>query len=494
MKLGLTVNILVLSLGFGAVAVAKPAAKSAEKTTTKPATVAKSARPVKAVKASEPAPVIPRGPTPENLIISDCNCSLPYMDPGKIAYEDDRVCTPDRRYFEKPFALMPNWIKEERKPFPEAQFGRECVALVQKTFLSSAQKVKSQLFTTCGNTVSWKKNGKLVTAISNEPRRGNKIACVTKDYVNSVYNAFVDVSDCLNIPQHDLLAKLYNESGLHLNTYGPNGDTGLGQLTEPAINSILQPYYREGGRITVRDYFLAQVGRSDKASCQRIINYPAAFQKVDTAKSNRCSLIQPPENPYRNMLYTGLFYRASLSHIADIKYIAGKDYLKLANGELQEVVPGKDFEPGGLIAEYEIKSMLKQLGLKNPDMHAVVRALVTLGYNAGPGKAPIYLKVYLKKRLAAKKYLKPGDVDFLLTDFIRTTSKLVGPIAKEDKKVKPAVLSARQSAYLKSIPEFFMLVQDSGAPGYLSRVAEKHKELQRLMGNDKCVSKDFIHF
>lgn len=438
---------------------------------------------------------LPGKPTPENLILSDCNCNLAFIDEGKIAYEDVNTCAPDRRYLEPSLKEMPDWIKEVRNPFPEAKFGRECVVLVQKTFLSSAQKVRSSLFATCPTPAPPKK-GRKAAPVSNQPRRKAKIACVTQDYANSVYNALVDVSDCLNMNQHDMVAKLYNESGLHMNTFGGGGDTGIGQLTGSAIEAALEPYWKEGGRITVRDYYLAEVGKSSKPSCQRIINFPAAFQKVNPSMSNRCSLIKAPENPYRNLLYTGLFYRVLLHQIAGIKYQSGKDYV-LKDDQLQEVLPDQDFEPGGLIQEFKIKANLQRLGIKNPDMHAVTRALLILGYNAGPKKGAIYLDVYLRKRIGNGKrpvMLKPEDVDFLKTDFIPRVSKLVGPIAKENSKAKPAVLAARKSAHLKSLPEFFMLIQDSGAPGYVSRVADKHKELIKLMGDERCVSKGFIHF
>ena len=46
------------------------------------------------------------------------------------------------------------------------------------------------------------------------PVRPKKTHCITPEYVQSVYNSYVDVLDCLDIPQKDLLPKLFNESGM----------------------------------------------------------------------------------------------------------------------------------------------------------------------------------------------------------------------------------------------------------------------------------------
>ena len=102
--------------------------------------------------------------------------------------------------------------------------------------------------------------------------------------------------------------------------------------------------------------------------------------------------------------------------------------------------------------------------------------------------------VYLKKRLQAKKWLTPADVDFLSTDFMKNWQKIVGGRAKKASKLPPALASARKIAYTKSLPEFLMIIQDSGSPGYLSKVALKHKELLQQMGDERCVSPNFIHF
>lgn len=419
--------------------------------------------------------------TPEHLVVGQCSgCKLPFTDPGLIAYDDEKTCAKDRLYLLPTFKKMPDWIKAVREDFPEAKIQRECTVLVMKSFFSSAQSARSQVFATCANSTG-------------APKRGAKIACITQDYANSVYNALVDVSDCLNMDQKDTVAKLFNESGLHINTYAMGGDTGIGQLTGDAIGAALEPYWKEGGRITVRDYYLAEVGKSTKASCQRIINYPAAFQKISTSTANRCSLINAPENPYRNLLYTALFYRTLVHNMAGIRYVAGKDYVETENG-LKEVVPGEDFEPGGLIARFKMKKHLQMLGIKNPDMHALTRALVILGYNAGPSKAATYFDVYLRKRLQSKRPLKQADVDFLLTGFLAQWKKVVGGTSKSDELASPALLAARKTSHLKPIPEYLYLMQDSGAPGYLSRVAERHKELVKLTGDNRCVSENYIRF
>ena len=439
-------------------------------------------KPVKLPAAPVPAkaPELSAAPVAKSLFIADCNCSLPGSEPRTITYEDEKICSPDRNYFSKNLKAMPEWMRGVRHPFPEAQVGRECVAFVMRTFLSSGQKTKSPYFAKCNGSTS-------------APLRGIKIPCMTEDYVNSVYNALVDVSDCLNIPQTDLIAKLSNESGLHMNTFGSQGDAGIGQLTGDAIGGVLEPYWKEGGNITVRDYFIKEMGNSSKESCQRIVSNPSIFAKVNLAVSTRCSLINPPENPYRNMLYTGLFYRTLIHNIAGVKYVNGNDFVENSDG----VVPrpeDKDFKPGGLLERFNIRKNLVALGIKAPDMRAVERAVTMLGYNAGPAKAAEYFNIYLKKRLQRKKWLAPADVDFLSTDYMKKWEKIVGGRAKTAKSLSPFLAAARKNAYTKPLPEFLMIIQDSGSPGYLSKVALKHKELLQQMGDDRCVSPNFIHF
>ena len=450
--------------------------------------------PAPAPVVTSPATAIPATPKPEtvanlksaeptpdkNLFIANCNCNLPGDEPRSINYEDEKTCGADRNYLSKLFKGMPDWMKEVRSPFPEAQVGRECVALVMRTFLSSGQKFKSPYFARCKSSTA-------------APVRGVKIPCVTEDYVNTIYNALVDVSDCLNIPQADLVVKLSNESGLHINTFGSQGDAGIGQLTGDAIGAVLEPYWKEGGNITVRDYYVQQMSNSSKESCKRIVSSPMITAKVSLAVGNRCSLMSPPENPYRNLLYTGLFYRTLLHHIAGVRYQNGNDIVQTTEGMMQ-MPEDKDFKPGGLLEKFDIRKNLIALGIKSPDMRAVERAVTMLGYNAGPAKAAEYFSVYLKKRLQAKKWLAPTDVDFLSTDFMKNWEKVVGGRAKKASKLPPALASARKIAYTKSLPEFLMIIQDSGSPGYLSKVALKHKELLQQMGDERCVSPKFIHF
>lgn len=449
-----------------------------------PPSTVKSPALMPATTATKPG-IVPTTKAPEatlvkNLFIADCNCYLPGDEPRSISYEDEKTCGADRNYLSKIFNGMPDWMKEVRNPFPEAHVGRECVALVMRTFLSSGQKFQSSSFAHCASSTS-------------APVRGVKIPCVTEDYVNTTYNALVDVSDCLNIPQADLVVKLSNESGLHINTYGPQGDAGIGQLTGYAIGAVLEPYWKEGGNITVRDYYVQQMKNSSKESCKRIMSSPMITAKVSLAMGNRCSLMNPPENPYRNLLYTGLYYRILLHDIAGVRYQNGNDFVQTTEGMMQRP-DDKDFKPGGRLEAFDIRKNLIALGIKSPDMRAVERAVTMLGYNAGPAKAAEYFSVYLKKRLQAKKWLTPADVDFLSTDFMKNWQKIVGGRAKKASKLPPALASARKIAYTKSLPEFLMIIQDSGSPGYLSKVALKHKELLQQMGDERCVSPNFIHF
>lgn len=419
-----------------------------------------------------------RMPTSEENFLSKCNCQLRFFEPKVIAYEDENVCTKDRKYFDSGFRKIPQELKEVRNPFPEADVPRECLVLVMKSFMSSGQSARSNYFANCQHSIA-------------APQRKVKIHCMHKTYVNAVYNAFVDVADCLNLQQKDLLAQFANESGFHINTFGMGGDTGIGQLTGDAIAAVLEPYWKEGGRIKVRDYYLAEIGKSTKPSCQRIIDYPAAFQVISDDVNKRCSLINPPENPYRNMLYTGIYYRTLMHNVAGIRFVAGKDFIQTEKG-LEEVFYDDKYEPGGRLGQFQVKRKLKALGLKNPDLFAVTRALTMLSYNTGPTKATEYLKTYLDKRIEEKKWLSEKDVNFLLTDFLKPWIKATGGRAM--KVLPPELAKARRAAHGRPFPEFLTLVQESGAPGYISRVAEKHKELIVQMGDERCVNEDYLQF
>lgn len=541
--------------------------------------------------AKKPAPY--KGPktNPQNVVGECSNCRLNFTEPGKIAYDDDLNCAIDRMYLQPAIEKMNYdfpWVTAERKPFPEAAFPRECAVFVMKFANSGAQLYSTPAFTNCIDVKEirdpdknvWNprtkkietKPGKLTGMDYMDQRAwgrpnqgadydeikeareqgiklkttGRKMPCVTKQYANSVYNAFVDVSDCFNLHQKDLLAKLMNESGLHINIYGPNHDTGLGQLTGEAIRAGFEPYYQSGGpRTTVREYLLKQAQESNKASCRRILNFPQAIDKIDSQTANRCSLMMPSENPYRNMFYTAIFYRTLLNQIAGIRYVAGKDKVETPAG-LEEVVPDKNFVPGGVIKKFEMREHLKALfelqirqektkeieaGLTKkkiekakwksiiakelpkemakvtvpePDMHGLTRALVILAYNAGPTEAAGLFNVYLKKRLELKRGLKPSDINFLDTAFRSKKISAMGNktflevyrLAKE--KQDPAAIAyiekARATSFTKSLPEFLMLNQTAGTPAYLTIVAQKHKELIQYMGNKLCVSDNFITF
>ena len=467
---------------------ARPVTKTPEPLVVTPTVVAPVKTTTPEVKPIPPLAVTPvPGVTPaapeaagvKSLYIADCNCELPNSEPRSVSYEDEKTCGPDRNYYSAALKKMPDFMREVRDNFIEAQVGRECVAYIMRTFLSSAQKAKSSSFVRC-------------STVKVPPVRGNKIHCVTEPYVNSVYNALVDVSDCLNINQADLLAKLANESGLHINAFGKFGDTGIGQLTGDAISTALQPYWLVGGRVKLIDYFTNEMALSNKPSCKRILSIPANYQKVSLDLSTRCSLMSPPENPYRNMLYTGLYYRASLHQIAGVKYVAGDDVVDNKDG-VSAMPADKDFKPGGLLEDFEIRKNLIALGLKDPDMKAVERAVVMLGYNAGPGTAANYLNIYLKKRVQNKVMLKETDVNFLTTDFLSKWQKSISLLITK-KKVSAELAAARKTAHTKSFPEFLVLMQNAGAPGYLSRVAVKHKELLEKMGDERCVTPNFIHF
>lgn len=126
-------------------------------------------------------------------------------------FETYETCKSERNYFQETFSQLKTqdvWkpYLETRSASKEAQIPRECVTYVMRGFLSSGNE-PSESFASCPDNVGL-------------PRQGQNKACVTEDYVNIVYNSFVDVADCMGLSQKMMVPKFMNESGMHINSFG----------------------------------------------------------------------------------------------------------------------------------------------------------------------------------------------------------------------------------------------------------------------------------
>ncbi|MCX7979335.1 MAG: hypothetical protein N2578_10065, partial [Bdellovibrionaceae bacterium] len=269
-------------------------------------------------------------PVPPHLFVGSCTgCQLKYFPKDVVAFEDELVCTPERNYLAHQISQNPITLTADRKDYSEAQFPKSCVVFIQKTFWD-AYREPARMFSYCASD-------------RGEPQTGRLVPCVNREYVNVVYHSLVDVADCLNIPQKFLLPKLLNESGLHINTLGAGKDGGVGQMTKPAIQAVLNDIYSDRRGYSVLDHYRAEMRKSGKASCQRLLRHPEAFEKVIPDDTERCNLMGGGANPLRNLVYTGVFYRTMMELAAGIHYRAGKDVVIHRDGRVEEVSPDKNF-------------------------------------------------------------------------------------------------------------------------------------------------------
>lgn len=492
-------------------------------------------------------------------------------------FETIESCGPERAYFLQGLNNLPADYRQTRQQVADGGLPRSCVSYIMNNFID-ARINKSMSYGYCGNT-------------SGQPTRGADgtgylMPCVTESYVNSVYNSIADVSDCLNIPIKELMPKLANESGLHVNTLGPDADGGVGQLTRSALSEVYMRYENIPNRESTLVYFLNEMKKSSKKSCQRILAQKSAYQ-IEVPKGqklclihetdancfkpwmvqSRCEFMTMPNNPLRNVLFTAVYYRSMHKSATGVNYRAGEDVIWTDEGS----VPMKqDLAYGGFIGRKEIVERLTNLGLRNPSPEVVRQILVSFGFNGGIGTGQTLLDNWLKLREARNLKLREEDLDFqavsiapwslitnaksylsLITepdetefqkqlarlDSVRNVKldpltyskkvievrkkvrKILDPLEKnmsEDEIKKARLAHVDKSEELRrevlndvfdrseflTLPEFMRVghawsiafKKGGGAPGYLTFLANKHKELEAQMGAGTCTEKQYLQF
>lgn len=457
---------------------------------------------------------------------------------------------------------------------------KECVSFIMQNFIPL--NAKSIAMSQCRD----EKGNLLLSPTKGSDGAGFQPPCATESYVNSVYNSLVDVGDCLNIPVKELLPKLYNESGLHVNTLGGGFDAGVGQLTVSALREVFMRYDGETNNPSALDWYVKEMAKSKKDSCKRILAEKNAYtiavpqgrkfcfygEANDTdcytpwSSANRCLVMTVPSNPLRNVLFTGVFYRSLLRNATGVGYSAGNDTL---GGRLYR--EGDDYS--GYIGAGDFVERLRKLGATHASGMVIKQMLVSLGFNAGIRSGKILLENYIKQREAKQKYLKDQDVDFqntttgkwaIITNLptywrglgsedvaefdkamkslevlreldldsnkAQNTYKELRPqVQKEvkaindsnslsavEKQKKIDELKVKYDKYrhplLKavfaksdelSLPEYmriahaYAIITDpaaGGAPGYLSFIAGKHKQLEKEMGARLCTADKYLQF
>ncbi|OYZ23338.1 MAG: hypothetical protein B7Y39_05395 [Bdellovibrio sp. 28-41-41] len=415
--------------------------------------------------------------------LGSCNCKLGSSEENKVELEDPNKCSKDRLYFQTSLKKIDPLFLKGRTEKEGSQFPMACVGYIMRKFMDASAK-PSRYYSYCSRAIG-------------KPVRSKKTHCVTEEYVTSVYSSYVDVLDCLDVPQRDLIPKLYNESGFHINTFGAGMDAGVGQLTGPAISSVQQLASFDGKNMTWLENIKEEVNKSTKPSCQRITKIPGLFNKISADSSQRCGLIAAPENPLKNVLYMGIFYHYMLRSQTGARFYKGYTYLPKSDATKgDELVAmdrkNKDIELSGYFREYKIKARIQALGIEKPNMQALKQMMITLGYNSGMESAFIFLDKYLKARLQRKLKLAETDFDFQTHFYSNYAKKLKNP-KEEARRIKDMNI-IKSAPYRMPFPIFLRVAQRTGSPGYLSAVSNKLLQLDKEMGEGICTTPGFLKF
>jgi hypothetical protein len=408
------------------------------------------------------------------------SCSTPLADENWVQLEKIEKCSPDRRFLQKDILGLDRELIAKRENEVH-QFPLACIVHAQRTFTfrTRAKPEDESPNSWSGLNVPGRSFGQCSTEEA-EPVRGAYMPCVTSEYAYSVYNAFHDMADCFDINGRKLLPKLWNESGFHINTLGGGMDAGVGQLTRSAIEEVLSKPYVNDDR-TALDVFKQQAMNSSKFSCQRLVRHEAAWQAVNPDVTQRCSIMTTPNNPIRNVVYLGVFYKLN-----------------------ERVVVSR-------MNSTKMKEKLEELGLQNPNMEYFQDAIVTLAFNMGRGSAFSIVESYLKSRLANQEKLQAKDLDFLNSSLeeVRAIRKEPKDESEEDRNKRIARLdAAKETAYKRTLPAFLRLMHGlqtdyetdpakkriNGAPGYLTFVGERQKKYNTDLGDGVCTHASFLQY
>ncbi|MBC7420011.1 MAG: hypothetical protein H7328_04720 [Bdellovibrio sp.] len=454
----------------------------------------------------------------------------------KVDFEEAKACGAPRLIYEKMITSNPklkSWIQLPEKE--DADLPMKCITHIM-------------------NSVTLPKaNYALCAKASGGGRRGIAKSCVTQNMVSLTYNAYTDVTDCLNLNPKDLLPKISNESGFALNAYGTKGDGGIGQLTGIAIAEVNKVY----------DNYLTQIQKAaaTKPSCARIMQDKSVLTKASAEPSQRCSLMAVPENPLKNVLYMAILNRMNMDRMSGISFLAGKDYLS-KDGEWKLIKNNSSDSFEGVFKKYQFKAKLEKLGIKNANLHFYKDVLTFAGYNMGTPTSIRLFDEYLSKRLGLRKITKSEKAEKVkaeednaspylfneqevlakpiktsLKDFdfnntavaydvdekeksVVTIARLQvnsGSISKKDAPVVKAQKVKRRKelpkqwalAHLKTFPEYLAYRANNydgkstshftmyGTPGYLNLVADKNKSMRDLFNAsgsspDYCSNPNFL--
>jgi hypothetical protein len=337
------------------------------------------------------------------------------------------------------------------------------LASEKEEFLSCSSELRQQRW----EEVSKVKDKPFVfcESLTSAPVRSESIRDRAQDVEAALEMSFLTAT-CLGVDPKILLPKFALESALISQIQNIKGkDTGLGQLTGPAIRDVKR----------MQKPLLEEVRLSELAECkavsERVEKFGTSADFFGFPENQRCQLMQGEDGAVRNAIFSIFLHRLNQNYVA--KYYR----------------------------QYGISELLQKAGLNEAINQDLQESLVLLSYNSGAGTAVLNLKNYLESRIdfTNRKKQEEGasEEDFALVtknDFDFTTAseqyrKLIEPLPKDEAGRVPSALVRSLSSSVMSFPVWLRVWQSAGAPGYVSWV---HREAERISDDfgRKCVNLD----
>lgn len=361
-------------------------------------------------------------------------------------------------------SLTPLMAYSQPNSLPET-----CISYALENSFSSVRPGEvSNLFVKCTNETA-------------EPQRGAPRPKYSRAEIQFMQKTFNNIEDCLDIPVTETFPRLMMESGFHPSIQNPNGDTGIGQLTWPAIQDVdgALPEYKN------------KIFKSTKNSCRWLKSFSqgkSGFWKP-VGKGSRCQLMTKNYGMMKNLLYASILHKLN------------KDYVE------------KEYE------KRQIGTLLLQSGVSDEHGHFIKELLVDLGYNTGGATAVKNLQDFLLSRIDFSQrksqelanpvfyhanknrlseflgHVKPEDFDFVkgIARLNERREQIKLDLIAKDPKISDDELNRRIGIALRnlsaselSFPEWLKIWQSHGGPGYVTNLAAIHSRLDAKFGPGVC--------
>lgn len=318
---------------------------------------------------------------------------------SELEFENRSQCNINRLYMEHPETKYSS--PREIDDLDSAEIPRKCILFSMKYFaekITGATDSLSPSFAKCSSSMGF-------------PDHGQLAPCMTEEYVNGVYNSFIDVMDCFEVPQKLVTPLIFFESGFHTNSfvpfqeinnkgvfsdlirypsrkYAPNGETnliggraGVGLLDQWSLSEVKNHI----------EFWRAKMTVSTRKSCQRLRKSKEEFprsSRIHLSNEMRCALINPSTNPLESMIYLGVLFKSRMTQISDSWNQLHIDHL------LEKLAP----------------DLLKSKG----KMELAQQNLFILSQYLGPRKTVLLFKNWLKSRakLISKHPITEQDFQF----------------------------------------------------------------------------------